>query len=191
MSYAETADLKNYLGISQDVDDTLLQRILDRVSAAIDRYTGRTFEASTATARYYDAIGTHIHGPTLYFDSDACEISSVTNGDGVAVDSSDYVTLPRNAAPYYGIKLKTTANVVWTYTTDWESAITVTAKWAYSDTAPDDIKMACLSWAAFVYRKKDSPLVDVTAIEAGVAITPVSVPGDVRAMLAPYKRLMR
>src|SRR5512139_1527847 len=42
-SYATTAELKTYLGISTTTDDTLLADILTRVKAAIDLHTGRTF----------------------------------------------------------------------------------------------------------------------------------------------------
>lgn len=189
MAYATSTELKTYLGVAGAVDDQLLTALLSRATAAIEQYTGRVFEVSTATARKFDAIGPHISGPTLYLDRDACAISSVTNGDGTSVSASEYVTLPRNDAPYYGIKLKTQSGKVWTYSTDWESAITVTAKWGYSETPPADVAQACIQWAAFLYRKKDAPLQDVTAIEAGVVITPVSVPGDVRALLGPYRRL--
>jgi hypothetical protein len=188
MAYATTAELKTYLGITGDTDDGLIAGLLDRATEAIDNYTGRTFNASTATARTFDAIGPHISGPTLWLDKDACAFSSVTNGDGVSVSASEYVTIPRNGAPYHGLRLKTSSGKVWTYSTDWEGAITVTANWGYSTTPPADIVQACVQYAAFMYRKKDAPMQDITAIEAGVAITPVAVPGDVRAILDHYKR---
>ena len=43
--------------------------------------------------------------------------------------------------------------------------------------------------AMFYYRRKDSPLQDVTAIEAGEVIRPLAMPDEVRGILAPYKRV--
>ena len=189
-AYATAGQLKAYLGVSEAWDDALITDLLDRTSAAIDAYTSRTFAAAAATERAFDAVGRHIAGPTLYFDKDACAIQGVTNGDGTAVSASEYVTLPRNDTPFRGIQLKDAAATMWTYATDWEGAIKVNAKWAYSETPPLDVVQACIQWAAFMYRKKDSPLQDVTAIEQGVAITPISVPGDVKALLSHYRRFV-
>lgn len=187
MAYTTNTDLKTYLGITGSGDDTLLTTLIGRAQVAVDRYCNRTFEASANTTRYFDAIGRHVSGPYLYLDRDLCAINSVTNGDGATVTA--YVTLPASDTPYYALKLKTTSGVLWTYTTDWEGAIAINGKWAYSTTAPADIVQATTRLAAFYYRQKDSPLQDVTAIEAGVVIKPLAFPDDVRGILAPYRRI--
>ena len=187
MAYTTAAAVKTYLGISGTGDDTLLGTLVARAQAAIDRYCNRTFEASAASIRYFDALGPHIDGPVLYLDRDLCAITSVTNGDGATVTA--YVTLPRNDTPYYALKLKTTAGVLWTYSTDWEKAIAINGKWSFSESAPADIVQAADRLTAFYYRQKDAPLQDVTAIEAGVVIKPLAFPDDVRALLAPYRRV--
>ena len=187
MAYTDTSSLKTYLGISGSGDDTLLGLLVARAQVAVDRHCNRTFEASTNTTRYFDAIGRHVSGPYLYLDRDLCTINSVTNGDGATVTA--YVTLPASDTPYYALKLKTTSGTTWTYSTDWESAIAISGKWAYSTTAPGDIVQATTRLAAFYYRQKDAPLQDVTAIEAGVVIKPLAFPDDVRGILAPYRRI--
>ena len=188
MAYVTAALVRAYLGTTSTGDDTLIAALCTRAQAAIDRYCNRTFEAAADSTRYFDAIGPHIDGPTLYLDRDLCAITTVTNGDGVAVGSTQYVTLPRNDTPYHGLRIKTSAGKVWTYSTDWEKAIAITGKWAYSATAPDDIVQAAVRLAAFYYRQKDAALQDVTAIEAGVVVQPVAIPMDVQALLRPYKR---
>lgn len=187
MAYTSAADLRAYLGIAATGDDTLMATLAERAQAAIDRHCNRTFEAAANSTRYFDAIGRHIEGATLYLDRDLCAINSVTNGDGTAVTA--YVTLPRNDTPYYALRLKSSAGVLWTYSTDWEKAIAISGKWAYSESPPDDIMQAAVRLAAFYYRQKDAPLQDVTAIEAGVVIRPLAFPDDVRALLAPYRRV--
>lgn len=189
MAYLSASDLKAYLGISGSGDDTLLGLLVARAQVAVDRYCNRTFEASANTTRYFDAIGPHVAGPVLYLDRDLCAINTVTNGDGATVSSDAYVTQPRNDAPYYALRLKANSGVVWTYTDDWENAIEISGKWAYSTTAPADIVQAATRLAAFYYRQKDAPLQDVTAIEAGVVIRPLAMPDDVRGLLNPYRRI--
>lgn len=189
MSYCSTSDVKTYLGVAGAGDDALIAALISRAQAAIDRHCNRTFEATSNTTRYYDAIGPHIAGRVMYLDRDLCAISSVTNGDGTAIGAGDYVTRPRNESPYYAIQLKTTAAQLWTYADDWERAIAITGKWAYSESAPADVVQAAIRLAAFYYRQKDAPLQDVTAIEAGVVVKPLAIPDDVRALLASYRRL--
>lgn len=189
MAYTTAAELKAYLGISGADDDTLLTATIARAQSAIDRYTGRTFEYGTATERLFDASPANIRGPVLWLDRECCVLGAIVNGDGVTVSASEYVTRPRNDAPFHAIQLKSSTNKMWTFVTDWEEAISVTAKWSYSTVAPDDIAQACIRWAAFMYRQKDAQMLDITAIDAGVAIRPVSMPGDVRVLLDPYRRV--
>jgi hypothetical protein len=189
MAYATAALVKSYLGIISSADDPLLTALCTRAQAAIDRYCNRTFEASADSTRYFDAFGPHVYGPTLFVDRDLCAITSVTNGDGESLTSTHYVTIPRNDTPYHGLKLKTVSGRTWTYTTDWERAVTIVGKWAYSTAAPDDVVQAAVRLAAFYYRQKDAPLQDVTAIEAGVVIKPLAIPADVIALLKPLRRV--
>lgn len=187
MAYVTAALVRAYLGTTSSGDDTLITALGARAQAAIDTYCHRTFEADTNTTRYFDAVGPHIAGPVLYLDRDLCAVNTVTNGDGTAVTA--YVTEPRNDTPYYALRLKSTAGVTWTYSTDWERAIAISGKWAYSTSAPADIVQAATRLAAFYYRQKDAALQDVTAIEAGVVVRPVAIPADVLALLGPYKRI--
>jgi len=186
--YTDTTTLKRYLGISGTADDTLLTELITRAQAIIDRWTGRTFEAATDTTRRFDA--TDPSGGALFFGADLCAITSIVNGDGTTLALTDYVTLPRNTTPYYGIALKRLGGVLWTYTTDPENAIAVTGKWAYSTTAPADIAGACVRLAAYMYRQKDNAGELDRAIVAGNAtILPGQIPNDVMLTLRPYRRI--
>lgn len=195
MSYTDLATLKAYLGIptATTTDDTLLTACIARAQAAIDAQCGgRTFEASADSTRYFDVM-LDTDGLSLFFDEDLCAITTVTNNldngtGGVVVTSSQYTVLPRNETPYFGIKLKSSANIEWEYTSDPESAISVIGKWAYSTSAPNDIVQACIRWAAYLYRQKDA-VVEVTASpDTGGYRIPAGVPEDVRDYLNPYIR---
>lgn len=188
MAYCTVEEVKAFLGVSGATDDALISIHVEAAQNVIDNYCHRTFEASADTTRYLDAIGSHITGRTLWLENvgELAAITTITNGDGIEVASGEYTTLPGNTTPYYAIKLLTSAGKVWTYSTDWEGAISIEGRWAFSTTPPDAIKQACVSLAAFYYRQKDTPFVDVTAVEAGVVVRPVGIPAYIKPLLMGY-----
>ena len=195
MAYADITLFKVYRGMSTStsttasVDNTIIQHCLDAAQAQIDRYTHRTFEASTTAARYFDAIE-DVDGRTLYLDDDLAAIASVTNGDGAALTSTSYVTRPVNETPYREIRIRSGSDNAWTYNTEPESAITVVGYWAYSTAAPDDIVHATVRLANYMYAQKDAGTFDVTVYpDAGAIAVPQGLPRDVQEILAPYRKI--
>ena len=198
MAYASTADLKAYLKISVATDDTLLASCLTRAQAIIDRATHKTFEASADTTRYFDAVRDVLDGGrTLFFDQQwiaQIGTNGVVNGDGVTIPSTAYVTEPRNAGPWYGIRLKSDADYIWTFSSSEEDAIAITGRWAYSVTAPADIVQATIRLAAYLYRQKDNATGDEDRpimTGDGVTIMPQALPNDVFQLLQPFMPAMR
>jgi hypothetical protein len=197
VAYASLAEVKLYRGISTATsgtsactsDDALLTTLIGAAQAQVDAYTGRVFEASTSSTRSYDAIeDVSADGRTLYLDADLAEVTTITNGSGDEV--TEYVTVPVNTTPYYAIKIKASADELWTYTDDAEGAISVRGKWAYSTTAPADIKQATIRMAAYLYAQKDVSTFDVTMFQdAGVMTVPQGMPRDVQEILRPYRRI--
>lgn len=189
MAYATVADLKEYLGITTAEEDALLADLLAASQAAIDGYCRQTFEASADSTRYFDPT-CDVRGRTLLLDAPLCAITSVTNGDGMALTSSHYVTEPRNGTPWWGLTLKQSAAVSWTYLTTPENAIAVVGRWAYSQSAPGAIVQATLEWAAALYNQRGTEgyrrlqLDDVSAVDLLNASSP-----HLLARLAPYRRL--
>jgi len=186
MAYTNTAAVRTYLDISGAADDDLIETLIDAAQAAIDNHCHRTFEASADSTKYFDFSAEFVDGDTLWLDDEICSITTVTNGDGVAVSSSEYTTIPRNADRFFGIRILSNSGKYWTYTDEWMDAIEVTGKWAWSTTAPDDVVQACKRLASFYYKQRDQQMFDVTAIEAGTVITPVGLPLDVRLLLVPF-----
>lgn len=191
MAYATLAQVKAELGITATTDDTLFNDLIPEAKAAIDLDTGRTFEAAADSTRYFDADRDVCDDRrTLWLRDDLCAITTVTNGDSVAVSSTERVTEPRNTTPYYAIKLLSSSGKTWTYTDDAENAITIVGRWAYSTTPPAAITRACVRLVAYWYRLKDSQVFDVTADpESGQIIIPKGLPADVKRILDPYRRL--
>ncbi len=192
MAYTTAAAVKTYLGISSATDDALIGTLVTAAQSAIDQYTRRVFECSSATARLLDAASdTDPRGRILYLRDDLCAITSIVNGDGVTVTAAQYVTEPRDTTPYYALRLKTSTQTAWTFATDQEGAISITGKWAYSATAPADVVQAATRLAAWMYRAKDAQVFESTAFsEIGTIRVRMDIPADIKALLDPYRRLV-
>lgn len=190
MTYITLPELRQYVGADTTTDDGQLTKAITEAQKSIDTYCKRTFEASANTTRYFDA-NENVNGRTLYLDYDLCQITSITNGDGTTVSSTDYTTNPRNFTPWCEIKLKLNSNIAWTYDDTPEDAIVIVGRWAFSITAPDDIKHACTRLAAWYYRQRDT---SSTAAEApiltnsGAVVMPSKMPSDVTDILSKYVR---
>ena len=201
MQYVTTAALKTYLDITNTDDDSLLSILIDMAGAWLDRETRRVLATDTDTTLYMDAIGNHIEGKTLHVSEfgDLSSITTVTNGDAAEVTSAQYTTYPKTLDAlwpvYHRIKILDSVAVNWTYTTDWENAISIEGRWAMfaADTVadvPDDIAHNTKLLAAFAYRQKDPGIFTTIAIpEAGIINQPqgfpVSVEYWVRKMRKP------
>jgi len=187
MSYASLTNLKDYLGISVATteDDPLLTDLLTRAEGIIDAYTGRRFEAETAT-KYFTIDD--IDGQNLYlWGYDLLSVTKLTNGDGVEIASGSYKLFPRNDNPKWIIRLN--EDKAWNFTNG-DSEISVAGTWGYSTTAPADITHACIRLAAFLYRQKDTSAdIDRPMVTGdGVTIMPSGLPADVQKLLDRYKR---
>src|SRR3990167_11453039 len=104
--YATVAELKSYKNITTTGDDTLLQDLLDDAQDILERAYQRLFEASADSTHYFDPTR-DVRGRTLYFDDDLAAVTSITNGDGTVVTSSQYVLEPRNGTPKRGATIRT------------------------------------------------------------------------------------
>lgn len=189
MAYCTKAQVKAYLDISGTGDDDLIDALIARAQKVIDSYTGQTFEASTNTTREFSVLD-DVEGRILWLDKALCSINSITNGDGTTVSSGDYSTRPRNNTPYYQIVLDANSGVVWQYSDDPdENTISVSGKWAYSASAPEDIVHATVKLTGVLYRQRAPDVeADRPILASGVWIMPANLPADVLRILEVYKR---
>ena len=192
MSYASLTDFKNYAAItsSDSADDDVIQVCLDAAGAFIDKYTYRHFEPVTQTRRF-DTPDDEM----LYLDDDLLSVTTITNGDGVEVTSSQYSLQPANIPQKWGVRLKGSSGVTWEDDSadDPEQAIQVKGVWGYDYSIPADIANVCLSIALKIYRRRtNSPdnTGAATVTGAGVVITPSDVSKADLMMLNNYKRMI-
>jgi hypothetical protein len=201
MTYVASSDYIEYANITSsdhyDADDEARwAALIARSTAIIETYTGRFFEATTATGdssaavtRKFDAL-LDVDGYTLFLDRDLCAISTVTNGNAVVVSDTEYITEPRNDTPYYAIRILSSANKDWTYSGDYENAISIAGSWAYSVTPPNDIKHVCLRLTKWLedQRKSNSETDRPLLAGEGSVIMPTRLPADVVSILDHYKK---
>jgi len=114
-------------------DDTLIWQFISAASAMVHQFCRRSFVPYVQT-RYYDAQEPMIDGDLLRLDEDLLEATTVTNGDSTTVSTSDYVLRNRNIYPYWGIKLKESSSLTWTYSgSDYEDAISIAGIWGFHE----------------------------------------------------------
>lgn len=150
--YTDKIAIENYL--LQEIEDTFNDQLNDYISSAeriIDEITGRNFVAdSEASARLYDGDGSE----DLLID-DCIEVTEVAVGNDsygsgfttVAATGADrYFTYPANNdarnVPIDKIRLNAR---LWTIGNQNNK---VTAKWGYSEEAPEDIRFAATVFVA-------------------------------------------
>ena len=187
MAYASLSDLKAYLGIATatTTDDALLTSLIGRAQKVIESYTGRSFEATTATKYFFTDS---IEGRWLYlWGYDLLTVTTLTNGDGVVITSDQYRLEPRNESPKYAIRLN--EDYTWEFD-DSDDEISIAGTWGYAATAPEQIAHACVRLAAFMYRQKDTSAdIDRPLVTGdGVTIMPSAIPQDVKSILDNYRR---
>jgi uncharacterized phiE125 gp8 family phage protein len=189
--YITLTEVKAYLSISGSGDDALLTALIGRASRLIEDHTGRWFYADTQT-RHYDAVGPHIVSRLLLLDADLLTITALTNGDGAVISADDCILRPQNDPPYFGIALKASSNVRWTYADDPEGAISVAGTWGYSAAIPAAVAQAALRLTAHLYRQRDTgadwPRAGGGITERGAAVAPPDLPWDITRLLLPYIR---
>jgi len=176
--------------VTDTSDDALLERLITQASRFIDQETGRTFYARSET-RYYDAPDIRF----IWLDDDLLTITSLTNGDGTVIPTSEYFTEPRNTAPKFRICLKAVSSTTWEADSNSsrEGVIAVAGTWGYSASAPADIEEACIEIVINAYQNRYGPSRtpgEATSGGAGGAVAPNDVPNKAREIISGYRRMV-
>lgn len=195
MAYATLAQLKAYIGAQKTTDDGLLGDLLERATKVIENRLGFGFAASSDTIKTFDAVADvdRVDGSILHFRTwlAAAPTTVKTDADGspITIPSNAYILLDRTVGPpYWGLKIKGSADYVWEWTNDPEMGITVEGKWGWSVTPPEDIVHATVRLAGFMYRQKETGAeADRAAVLSdGVMLLPAEIPKDVLAIVNKY-----
>ena len=188
-SYASLQDYKDYQRITTAdvVDDAYIETALEAASRWIDRESGTRFYLATET-RHYDTPKNNL----IMLDAHFTAITSVTNGDGTSIAASNYVTLPANSLPLWGVELKSASGIQWLESSGSpQQAISITGSVGYSALPPKDIVIACLEIAKALYSRRFGENMSVKTIitPAGVVQVPEGVPDMAGMTIMNYRRL--
>lgn len=197
--YATLTEIKTFLSISDNVDDTLLEGMVEAASRSIDRIANRRFYLdANASARAY-----RVSSPIVLFTDDIGTTSGLIvktddDGDGTFENTltlnTDYIMDPLTALdlgrPYTQVTMVTNTETFPIFPGLFQNGlrpgVQVTARWGWPS-VPDDINQACLILTADLYKRKDSPggilgLGDLGAIR----MSPLG--RDVTAMVRAYRK---
>lgn len=188
--YCTLADVKASLGITDTVDDALLELAIESASRAIDSECERQFFSTEATRVYV---------PRDSWVTETDDIVSVTSiktssaADGtydITWQASDYQLEPLNglaggvAMPYDRIRA---VGDYYYPTSGGEATVQVVGTFGYS-AVPTAIKQATVIYASRIFKRNDSPLGVAGFGDIGV-IRVSKIDPDIAALISPYKKV--
>ena len=117
-------------------DDRVVENLIASASDMITQMCQRVFIPHRDT-RQYDARGEHLQNndfsnQILRLDADLLSVDTLTNGDSTTVASGQYALRGRGY-PKWAIELLPSAGIYWTYSTDWQNAISIVGIWGYHE----------------------------------------------------------
>jgi hypothetical protein len=168
--YASIADLKGILGITSTTDDTVMRKILEASSRAIDNYCNRVFVTQTAT-KYFN-------GANILWIPDLLSVTTLKtdeDGDGtyentyqVATEPIDYylygVGLEDTLNTFPKIRIETSSNGDYSgFATGCRKGVQIAGVWGYGD-----------GISATPYIADTTITEDLTAGESAIDVTAVT-----------------
>ena len=179
--YVTLAELKSYIGISDNADDAFIALWVTTVSRNVDEFCGRQFGQTAAESRYYTPVWDR-HERAWFADVDDVQDAAgitVTDENGAAV--TDYTLLPRNAAakgrPYERLKLDVCTG-----------DIDVNVKFGWSS-VPAAVKTGVFLQAARLNKRRSSPFgISGSPQEQGEIRLLAQLDVDFRTSLKPLVR---
>lgn len=170
-------DLKEDLKITVTDHDAKLDRIILAVSQGIcDLCGGRTFLATTETAKKLDGDGTVL----LLVKFPIISITSITNDTISVVETTNYEQYANLG------RIELTDGSVWA---NGRKKVTITYRHGYAfDDLPPAITRAAFLWAAKMWLDLDNKRHGVTSVTRGDETVSYekTIPQEVRDLVAPY-----
>jgi hypothetical protein len=189
--YCTLAEVKAALRLTDNVDDTLLEKAIESASRRIDGYCGRWFYKTSATA-------VTMYPQNIYFLQFPNDVSSTTGlivktdtaGDGTYATTltlgTDFIIEPTNATlrgyPYQNIQM-VGGQTLPLYVTPSFPTVQVTAQWGWS-AIPSDVSQACVLLSMRQFARLNAALGVVGF--ADMALQVRAVDPDVRDLLNQY-----
>lgn len=180
MAYVDSDNLKEWLGISDDDDDAVLDQVCDAVTAWVDWYTKTSWQA-TSTSREFERLS-----PSLVVVDGVSTITAVKtddNDDGTfetTWPSTDWERWPANAT--VTDRIYAVGSRRFPGSSVGRPTVQVTGIFG-TETPPPEIIQACLIQAARVFKRRGSPEGVAGVADFGVIRVGARVDPDVAALL--------
>jgi hypothetical protein len=158
--YLQRDELKSYMGLEGDSDDTLVDDAISSASREIERHCHRQFnDAGAVSARRYKATNCESIAVDDFWTDAGFILEIDQNGDGTwtEVASTEYELTPydrmRDGLPWVYWKI----NMVGTTSLPLHrrASVRVTAQWGWEE-IPSDVKQAVKMLASDTFQVKDS-----------------------------------
>ena len=189
--YCSLAEIKASAGISDSVDDTMLELAVEAASRFVDSYTQRYFyNAGTATRLFVpqDSYVTEID------DAISISVLQTSDGDnfGTTWAAKDYQLEPLNGnvdglTGHPTTRIRAVDDFIFNVL-DGEATVRVTGVWGWS-AVPVAVKQATIIQASRIFKRNSSPLGiagfgEMGAIRVGVQLDP-----DVKHLIDVYRKV--
>lgn len=193
VDYATKEDVRQY-GKFNDGDvkhDELIESLITKVSRLIDTLTGRTFAPSADTIEYLDFC--KVEGRDLFLgelNNPLLSVTTLKNGDGTTIASTEYLLIPRGSSRFHTIRLKEVSSVDWEESSNGDSFIEITGKWGYSTTVPEDIKLATIEATNYIFQQRQAvESAERAQVGAdGIVLLPSMLPKRTLVVIESYKK---
>lgn len=185
-AYCAELDIATALDIAGTQNQGWLTTLAASASAWVDAHCAVPaggFAVAADSTRRYDT-GDLCDGE-LRLDVPLISLTSLTNADGTAINTTTVRLYPLNSGHYWSIRMLSTGPG-WQWVQD--GLFAVTGKFGWSTTPPTPVKEATTMLAAWLYKRYQAGLQDAANnVEIGQMMYSERMPKQVVALLAPFR----
>jgi hypothetical protein len=180
--YVTSAELKDYIGISDNADDVFVALWVTTVSRNVDDFCGRQFgRVASLEERSFTPHYNRFDGAWVGEIDDVQDVTGLTVVDENATAVAGYALLPKNAPqkgkPYERIQFATCPGEV-----------TISALWGWT-AVPAAVKVGVLLQGKRLAKRRDSPFgISGSPQEQGEIRLLAQLDPDFRTSLRPFTR---
>lgn len=190
--YCSVAELREQLDDEyQKIPDALIERAINAVSRAIDKYCGfprrKFWKDLTPTTHIY----TPEYSDVLYVNdiADSSSVIIVTNGNPWSAD--DFTLYPLNAellsSAFAYTKVAAVGAQLFPSNRNGRPTVRITAIHGWS-AVPDEVNQACVIRSTSILKRRDAPFGVAGFGEFGTSVRIRAEDPDVADLLSPYRR---
>ena len=188
--YASLNQIKAAVGISDSVDDALLEMAVESASRQIDSYTERYFYNAGTAVKIFAPLDNYVCETEDFITLSKVEISEDGETFDTELAATDWQAEPLNgragglATSYY--QIRAIENYLFPYMGG-EATVRCTGVWGWS-AVPIAITQATVILGSRIFKRLDSPL-GIISGELGSMRVGFRLDPDVQHLIEPYRKI--